>query len=168
VVRADEPATLMEAYHGLPEQTRHTFRNGWVHTGDAFSRDEDGQFSFRDRIKDALRRRGENISSFEVESVVNGHPAVAESAVVAVPSELTEDELKVVVVLRPDAVLDPADLISYLVPRMPYFMVPRYVEILGELPKTPTQKVQKAVLRANGLSAGTWDREAHGITVGRS
>jgi crotonobetaine/carnitine-CoA ligase len=168
VVRPEEPATVVEGYHGLPEQTLHTFRNLWLHTGDAFSRDEDGQFYFRDRIKDALRRRGENISSFEVESVVNGHPAVAESAVVAVPSELTEDELKVAVVLRPGAVLDPAELIDYLVPLMPYFTVPRYVEVLDELPKTPTQKVQKAVLRAQGLSAGTWDREAHGITVGRS
>ncbi len=168
VVRPEEPATTMEGYHGLPEQTLHTFRNLWLHTGDAFSRDEAGQFYFSDRIKDALRRRGENISSFEVESVVNGHPAVAESAVVAVPSELTEDELKVAVVLCPGAALDPAELIEHLVPRMPYFTVPRYVEILEELPKTPTQKVQKAVLRARGLTAGTWDREAHGITVGRS
>ncbi|MCE3550644.1 AMP-binding protein [Pseudonocardia sp. RS11V-5] len=167
VVRPEVPSTVMEGYHNLPEQTLHTFRNLWLHTGDAFSRDENGEFSFRDRIKDALRRRGENISSFEVESVVNGHPAVAESAVVAVPSALTEDDLKVVVVLQPGATLDPGELIEYLKPRMPYFTVPRYVEVLGELPKTPTQKVQKAVLRADGLSAGTWDREAHGVTVGR-
>ncbi len=157
----------MQGYHNLPEQTLQTFRNLWLHTGDAFSRDKDGEFFFRDRIKDALRRRGENISSFEVESVVNSHPAIAESAVVAVPSELTEDDLKVVVVLQPGASLDPAELIAYLAPRMPYFTVPRYVEVVGELPKTPTQKVQKAVLRDAGLADGTWDREEHGVTVSR-
>lgn len=158
---------LYQGYHNLPEQTLRTFRNLWLHTGDAFSRDENGEFFFRDRIKDALRRRGENISSFEVESVVNGHPAIAESAVVAVPSELTEDDLKVVVVLRPGASLDPAELIAYLAPRMPYFTVPRYVQIIDELPKTPTQKVQKAVLRDAGLAGGTWDREEHGVAVSR-
>lgn len=165
--RPEVPATVMQGYHNLPEQTPRTFRNLWLHTGDAFSRDESGEFYFRDRIKDAPRRRGENVSSFEVESVVNGHPAVAESAVVAVPSEMTEDDLELAVVLQPGAALDPAELIEYLVPRIPYFTVPRYVEVLDELPKTPTQKVQKAVLRANGLTEGTWDREAHGITVGK-
>jgi carnitine-CoA ligase len=167
VVRPDVPWTVMEGYHNLPEQTLQTFRNLWLHTGDAFSRDENGEFFFRDRIKDALRRRGENISSFEVESVVNSHPAIAECAVVAVPSELTEDDLKAVVVLQPGASLDPAELIAYLAPRMPYFTVPRYVQIIDELPKTPTQKVQKAVLRDVGLSGGTWDREEHGVRVSR-
>jgi crotonobetaine/carnitine-CoA ligase len=167
VVRPDVPWTVMQGYHNLPEQTLQTFRNLWLHTGDAFSRDKDGEFFFRDRIKDALRRRGENISSFEVESVVNSHPAIAESAVVAVPSELTEDDLKVVVVLQPGASLDPAELIAYLAPRMPYFTGPRYVQVVDELPKTPTQKVQKAVLRDAGLSGGTWDREEHGVAVSR-
>lgn len=168
VLRHDVPGTVMEGYHGLPEQTLRSFRNLWLHTGDAFSRDEAGEFYFRDRIKDSLRRRGENISSFEVESVVNSHPAVAESAVVAVPSELTEDELKVVLVLQEDTTLDPAELIEYLTPRMPYFTIPRYVEIVTELPKTPTQKIQKAILRDIGLSAKTWDRETHGVIVSRS
>lgn len=168
VVRPEVPWTVMDGYHGLPEQTARTFRNLWLHTGDAFSRNADGEYFFRDRMKDALRRRGENISSFEVESVVNGHPAVAESAVVAVPSTLTEDELKVVVVLEEGCSLDPAELIGFLLPRMPYFAVTRYVEVRAELPKTPTQKVRKAALRADGVLAGTWDREAAGVVVTRT
>jgi crotonobetaine/carnitine-CoA ligase len=167
VVRPDEPWTVMDGYHGLPEATALTFRNLWLHTGDAFSRNAEGEHFFRDRIKDSLRRRGENISSFEVEATVNSHPAVAESAVVAVPSDLTEDDLKVVVVLRDGEVLDPAELVTFLSSRMPYFTVPRFVEVLDALPKTPTQKVRKAELRAAGVTGATWDRESAGVVVDR-
>jgi carnitine-CoA ligase len=118
-------------------------------------------------MKDALRRRGENVSSFEVERTVNEHAAVYESAVVAVPSALSEDEIKVVVVLQPDATLDPAELTTFLIDRLPYFMVPRYVEVADALPKTPTHKVQKALLREAGVGPTTWDREAAGIRVTR-
>ena len=167
-VHPDEPLTVLRGYHNLPEKTAETLVEGWVHTGDAFRADAEGQFYFSDRIKDALRRRGENISSFEVESVINTCPGVYESAVVGVPSELTEDEIKAVVVLREGVTVDPAELIGYLVERMPYFMVPRYLEFRDELPKTPTLKVHKHVLRDAGVHEGVWDREAAGIVLRRA
>ncbi|MBN9738337.1 MULTISPECIES: AMP-binding protein [unclassified Pseudonocardia] len=166
-VRPEEPLTVMQGYHGLPEKTAETLVDGWVHTGDAFRADSEGRFFFADRMKDALRRRGENISSFEVERVINEHPDVYESAVVAVPSELTEDEIKAVVVPREGRTVDPVELTRFLIERLPYFMVPRYVAFADELPKTPTQKVHKHVLRESGAGTGVWDREAAGIVVRR-
>jgi acyl-CoA synthetase (AMP-forming)/AMP-acid ligase II len=120
-----------------------------------------------DRMKDALRRRGENISSFEVERVINEHPAVFESAVVGVPSALTEDEIKAVIVPRDGQRVDPVELTAFMVDRLPYFMVPRYLEFAAALPKTPTQKVHKHLLRDTGAGPGTWDREAAGIVLRR-
>jgi crotonobetaine/carnitine-CoA ligase len=157
VLRADEPWALMAGYWGKPEATVTAWRNQWLHTGDGFTRDADGNFYFVDRIKDAIRRRGENISSFEVELEVNSHPDVLESAAVAVPSEHGEDEIKVVVVAQPGAVVAPEELWNYLSARMARFMVPRYVEIVESLPKTPTEKVRKVELRASGIGSDTWD-----------
>jgi crotonobetaine/carnitine-CoA ligase len=152
----------------MPEKTAAAWRNGWFHTGDGFRRDADGNYFFVDRIKDAIRRRGENISSFEVESAVNEHAAVAESAVIGVPSELSEDEVKVIVVLHPGVALLPEELIAYLVPRMPRFMIPRYVEFVEELTKTDsTQRTQKFALRENARNDRTWDREKAGIELPR-
>lgn len=168
LVRPQVPHTVMAGYHGRPDETARVLRDGWLHTGDAFRTDDEGRFFFCDRMKDALRRRGENVSSFEVERTVNEHPAVYESAVVAVPSSLGEDEIKVVLVLQPDAGLDPAELTTFLVERLPYFMVPRYVEVADALPKTPTHKVQKNLLRDAGIGPTTWDREAAGIRVTRN
>ncbi|MFG1920424.1 AMP-binding protein [Cryptosporangium sp. NPDC048952] len=167
LVRPRDPLLVMRGYHNLPEKTAETLVDGWVHTGDAFRTDADGRYYFSDRMKDSLRRRGENISSFEVERVINEHPDVYESAVVAVPSELTEDEIKAVVVPREGRTIDPAELTRFLVDRMPYFMVPRYVAFADELPKTPTQKVHKHQLRDAGLG-DVWDREAAGIVLRRS
>jgi len=166
-VRPAEPLTVLSGYHNLPEKSAQTVVDGWVHTGDAFRRDRNGHFFFVDRIKDALRRRGENVSSFEVEAVINEFPAVLESAVVGVSSDLTEDEIKAVVVARDGATIDPVELTRFLIDRLPYFMVPRYVEFLDELPKTLTQKIQKHVLRTQGVGSGVWDREAAGIVVRR-
>ncbi|MCE3554659.1 AMP-binding protein [Pseudonocardia sp. RS11V-5] len=160
VLRADEPWTLMAGYWRKPEATVEAWRNQWLHTGDGFTRDAEGNFYFVDRIKDAIRRRGENISSAEVEAEVNGHPAVLESAAVAVPSEYGEDEVKIVVVPQPGHDLDPAELVGYLSARMARFMVPRYVEIVDALPKTPTEKIRKVELRAAGITPATWDRSA--------
>lgn len=165
-VKPDSPLQVMTGYHGMPEKTAQTIVDGWVHTGDIFTRDAEGHYYFVDRRKDALRRRGENISSFEVERSLNEYPDIYESAVVAVPSELGEDEIKAVIVPREDRTVDPAELTTFLAERMPYFMVPRYVETVAELPKTPTLKVQKQALRTP-LGAGVWDREAAGITIGR-
>jgi carnitine-CoA ligase len=166
-VRPEHPSVVMSGYHGLPERTAETLVDGWVRTGDVFRQDEDGHFYFVDRLKDSLRRRGENVSSFEVESTVNTYPDVIESAVVGVASELGDDEIKAVVVTRPGTTLVPADLLAFLIERLPYFMVPRYVEVLDALPKTPTHKVQKHKLRTTGADGAVWDREAAGIHVDR-
>ena len=166
-VRPADPRLVMSGYHNLPDKTAETLVDGWVHTGDAFRLDEQGRFYFADRIKDSLRRRGENVSSFEVEKIINEHPAVFESAVVGVPSDLTEDEIKAVVVPRPGVDVDPMELTEFLVERLPYFMVPRYLEFAAELPKTPTQKVHKHLLRDSGVGPDVWDREAAGIVLRR-
>jgi carnitine-CoA ligase len=167
VVRADEPWTMSHGYLNDPAATARTWRNGWFHTGDLFRRDEAGNYFFLDRTKDALRRRGENISSFEVESAVMLHPAVREAAVVAAPGEGGEDEVLAVVALKDGATLDPAELLEFLQPRLAHFMLPRYVRLTHDLPRTPTQKVEKHRLRAEGVTADTWDREAAGVKIRR-
>jgi len=159
-----EPFIMMLEYYKMSEKTLEAFRNLWFHTGDLAKKDADGYFYFVDRKKDALRRRGENISSFEVERAVNSHPSVLESAAVAVPSEVGEDEVKVCVVLKPGATL-PEELIRHCNDRMPYFAVPRYVEFMESLPKTPTDRVEKYKLKQAGITANTWDREKAGIQV---
>ena len=167
LLRTDAPWAMNSGYHKEPDATARAWRNGWFHTGDAFRMDDDGDFYFVDRIKDAIRRRGENISSMEVEMEVNAHPQVANSAAVAVPSEFGEDDVLVVVEPKPDESIDPAEMIDFLVPRMAHFMVPRYIRFIDELPKTPTMKIQKHLLRDDGVTGETWDREAAGIKVGR-
>jgi crotonobetaine/carnitine-CoA ligase len=168
VCRPRQPHVMFERYFGNDAATVAITRNLWFHTGDLGKIDPDGTFSFVDRKKDYLRRRGENISSFEVERAVEQHPSVAEAAAVAVPSELTEDEVKICVVLKPGASLSHADLLEYCVNNMPYFAVPRYIEFLDELPHTPSHKVQKYKLREAGDTAATWDRAAAGYQVNRS
>ena len=166
IVRCDDPWCMNVGYYGMPEKTAESWRNGWFHTGDGFRQDEDGNFFFVDRLKDAIRRRGENISSFEVEGYVNDHPDVVETAAIGVPSELSEDEVKVYVVLRAEATVTHGELIEYLIPKMPRFMIPRYVEFVGTLPKTEaTSRTQKVKLRENALNDDTWDREAAGIKL---
>jgi carnitine-CoA ligase len=169
IVRADRPWVQSQGYLGNPEATVRAARNGWIHTGDALRVDDDGYYYFHDRYKDGLRRRGENISSFEVEREVLAYPDVAEAACVAHPGEFGgDDEVKVFVVAVPGATIDFAALLKFLVDRMTYFMVPRYFELLDELPKTPTQRVQKYELRQRGNTAVTWDREAEGYRIGRN
>ncbi|RZJ32223.1 MAG: ATP-dependent acyl-CoA ligase, partial [Brevundimonas sp.] len=126
-----------------------------------------GCFFFIDRKKDAIRRRGENMSSLEIEIEVCGHPAVREAAAYGVDLPGGEQEVMVTVAPVPGATIDPRELIEYLIPRMTHFMVPRYVRVEAELPKTPTNKIQKTGLRAEGITAETFDREAAGLTVRR-
>lgn len=159
VLRADNPWEFNLGYWRKPEATAEAWRNQWLHTGDLLSMDEDGNFYFKDRLKDAIRRRGENISSHEVELEVKAHPAIAECAAVAVPAELGDDEVKIVVTLFPGDMLEPRALIEFLLPRMPHYMLPRYIEFRDELPRTPTGKIQKMHLRQGGTD-GLWDREA--------
>jgi crotonobetaine/carnitine-CoA ligase len=167
VVRTDCPWAMNHGYAGNAEATAAAWRNGWFHTGDGFRKDAEGNFFFVDRLKDAIRRRGENISSFEVESEVLAHPAVREAAAVAVKSEIAEDEVMAVVALRPGEPFDPAELIEFLRPRMAHFMIPRFVRVVDALPRTPTAKIEKVKLRGEGLTADTWDREKAGIKVKR-
>ena len=170
VVRPVKPFVMTTGYYNFAEATSSAFRNLWFHTGDRAYRDEDGYFFFVDRVKDAMRRRGENISSFEVERGVNAHPAVLESAAIAVPSELGEDDVKVCVVLHTNENLAPEELLAFCEERMAYFMVPRYLEFIDALPKTPTEKIEKYKLRTagqNGITAGTWDREKAGYKIKR-
>lgn len=158
ILRSDTPWTLMAGYWGKPEATVTAWRNQWLHTGDAFRRDVDGNFYFVDRMKDAIRRRGENVSSAEVEADVNAHPDILESAAVAVPSDQSEDEIMVFVVPKDGRSVEPDQLVEFLQNRMAGFMIPRYIEVLDTLPKTPTQKIQKAKLRDRGIGAATFDR----------
>jgi crotonobetaine/carnitine-CoA ligase len=167
VVRSNEPWALMLGYHGMPEATVRAWRNLWFHTGDAGYRDTEGRLVFVDRKKDALRRRGENVSSMEVEKFILALPEVAEAAIVAVPSEHTEDEIKAVVVLHAGATFDPEAMLRHLCDNLPYFMVPRFYEATESLPKTPTHKVKKTELRQAGVTSSTWDCRAHGYTVSR-
>jgi len=167
VFRPREPFVMMQGYYNMPDKTTEAFRNLWFHTGDLAKKDKDGYYYFVDRKKDALRRRGENISSFEVERVVNFHPSVLESAAVAVPSEVGEDEVKICVVLKPDSTITPEELIRYCNDRMPYFAVPRYVEFMESLPKTPTDRVEKYKLKQAGITVHTWDREKAGVQVNK-
>jgi crotonobetaine/carnitine-CoA ligase len=167
IVRTDMPWTLNSGYNQNPEATVKAWRNGWFHTGDAFRINEDGDYVFVDRMKDTIRRRGENISSFEVEAEIAAHPTVNEVAVVSVPSEFTEDEVLCVVAPAPGTTIVPADLIAFLQPRLAHFMIPRYVRIVERLPRTPTEKIKKHELREEGLTVDTWDREAAGIKIRR-
>lgn len=167
VVRATEPFSMATGYFGMPEKTVEAWRNLWFHTGDRVIRDADGYFRFVDRLKDAIRRRGENISSYEVEQVLLSHPAIALAAVYPVKSELAEDEVMAALVLRPGATLDPIELMRFCETRLAYFAVPRYVDLVNQLPATENGKVQKFKLRERGITPSAWDREAVGYKLKR-
>jgi carnitine-CoA ligase len=160
VVRADDPFAFSTGYFRAPEKTVEAWRNLWFHTGDRVVCQSDGYFRFVDRLKDAIRRRGENISSFEVEQVLLSHSAVANVAAFPVRSALAEDEVMAAVILHPGQHLTEAELIAFCEPRLPYFAVPRYLEFVRELPTTESGKVQKYKLRERGITERTWDREA--------
>lgn len=157
LTRSAIPGAYMLEYFKNPEASAEAMAGGWFHTGDIGKRRKDGYFVFVDRGKDAIRRRGENISSFLVEKAVLGHPDVAEAAAVGVPSELSEEDVKIVVVLRPGAALTEAELAAWCDGPLGDFMRPRYVEFRSELPRTETGRVQKYLLRKDGAGAA-WDR----------
>ena len=167
VARPAVPFAMFQGYWGRPEFTLEAWRNLWFHTGDGGRMDADGFLPFTDRQKDSIRRRGENISSFEVERAVQGHPKVLECGAYAVPSELTEDEVMVAVVPHPGQDIDPSDLLRYCVEVIPRFAVPRYLRFVDELPKTPSQRIQKYKLRDEGITSDTFDRRTLGIEVPR-
>ncbi|ORB76146.1 AMP-binding protein [Mycobacterium scrofulaceum] len=163
--RPRHPHVMSEGYVGADMRvTRH---REWFRTGDLGRLDAEGNLSYVDRRKDSLRRRGENVSSVEVEAVVMDHPAVAEAAAVGVPSALGEDDILMVVTLHPGATVDYADLLDFCAARMPYFCVPRFVEVVSELPKNVIGRIRKDLLRERGVTREAWDREAQGYTVSR-
>lgn len=157
VVRPVHPWTCSNGYYNMPEKTVGAWRNLWFHTGDALRRDEDGWYYFIDRFKDALRRRGENISSYEVEQAILGHPAVVECAVIGVPADQEAGEDEVLAVIVASEPVTPQDVLAWCRGRVPAFAIPRYVRVVDALPKTPSEKVRKAALRDEGITAGTYD-----------
>jgi crotonobetaine/carnitine-CoA ligase len=164
VLRPKRPHVMFEGYWGRPDVTVETSRNLWYHTGDIGRIDDEDYLFFVDRKADYLRRRGENISSFEVESVLMSHGALADVAVHAVLSALSEDDLKVTATLKEGSELQPEELFAWCVDRLPYFVLPRYIEFRRELPRSPVGRVLKRDLRDQGVTASTWDAEAAGVT----
>ena len=158
---------VTHGYWRNDEQTQEALREGWLHTGDMGRLDEDGFLYFVDRKKDVIRRRGENISSQEVEDTIKAHPTVLDCAVIAVPSELGEDDVKAYVTPRADATVDPEQIVHWCAARLAYFKVPRYFEVRDDLPRTPSMRVRKDILRRerDDLTAGCFDREHAGIRI---
>ena len=158
LLRADEPDCFSSGYFGMPDETAKAWREGWFHTGDRVIRHADASFAFVDRLKDMIRRRGENISSFEVEQAVMAHPAVAAAAVFPVPSDLAEDEVMAAIALREGAALTAEDFFAHCARELPRHCVPRYVEFMAELPRTENGKVEKFKLRERGVTEAAFDR----------
>ncbi len=167
LVRPREPFTMFLEYYRKPEKTVEAWRNLWFHTGDLMKQDADGYFYFLDRKKDVIRRRGENLAPYDVESVLNQHPSVFESVVVGVPAEVGEEDVKAFIQLKPGLRVDPEELFRFAADRLPFFMVPRYVEFIAEIPKTANQKSQRYLLKGK-LTGRESDREALGIKLRRS
>jgi crotonobetaine/carnitine-CoA ligase len=166
VVRPRSPFSMFSGYLGKPEKTVESWRNLWFHTGDFVTRDADGYYYFVDRKKDVIRRRGENLAPYDVESVLNRHPSVFETVVIGVPSPLGEEDVKAFVQLRPGAVEDARALFEFCVTELPFFMVPKYLEFIDEIPKTANQKSQRYLLR--GRKGGVqYDREELGVALRR-
>jgi len=167
VARCAVPWVISPGYHKMPEATARAWRNGWFHTGDSLSRDSKGNLYFVDRMKDSIRRRGENISSIEVEEEMLLHPLIAAAAAVAARNEDGEEEVMIIVQPKADATVDPIELTRFLMPRLPHFAIPRYIRIVKAMPLTLTNKIQKSQLRNEGVTSDTWDRETSGIPVKR-
>ena len=167
-VRCRLPWLIAHGYFDMPQASEKAWRNGWFHSGDAFRRDEAGNYYFVDRLKDAIRRRGENISSMEVEQELLSYPSVNAVAAYAAPSEHGEDEVMVAIEPVAGTTIEPKTLVEFLIPRMAHFMVPRYFRFLETLPRSATDKIQKPALRDQGVTADTWDRIAAGIEVKRN
>jgi crotonobetaine/carnitine-CoA ligase len=166
VVRHNVPWAITPGYLDNPEATANVWRNGWFHSGDVFVRDSEGNYSLVGRVKDSIRRRGENVSAAEVEREIDAHPVVREAAVIGVRAEV-EEEVMAFVVVAATGELAPEDLIAFLTERLPYYAVPRYVEYVEALPRTFAHRIDKTALAERGISSTTWDREAVGIKLRR-
>jgi len=162
LLRSREPLAFATGYFGMPDKTNEAWRNRWFHTGDRVVRDADGHYRFVDRMKDSIRRRGENVSSWEVEQVLLKHPAIAACAVYPLPSELGEDEVAAAIQFEPGSALDPVEIVRHCEGKVAHFAIPRFVRIVTEMPLTENGKIRKVALREAGRIAGTWDRDAAG------
>lgn len=167
LIRSDDPGLLMSEYFASPQLTHQAMRGGWFHTGDLGRLDSDGHLYFVSRSKEVIRRRGENIAAGDVEAGVDAHPQVLESAAIGVPSELSEDDIKVFVVPQPGHTLTATDIVKHCRERLPRHMVPRYVEIVERLPKTPTEKIERIALAARPFTLATWDDHSAGFLPAR-
>ncbi len=166
VVKERVPYSMFLGYYKQPDKTKEAWEGGWFHTGDRGYRDENGYFYLIDRIREGIRQREENISALEIEKVVNSHPKILESAAIPIPSDLGEDDIMLFAVLRPEEYLDPKELVAFCEERIAYFMIPRYVQYVEELPKTSMQKIQKDELKKRGIE-DAWDREKAGYKLTR-
>lgn len=167
VARPRLPSIMMDGYINKPEETLRTIRHLWFHTGDYARRDADGFFYFTGRKKERIRRRGENISGFEVERIIGMHPEISEVAAVAHPAAVGEDDVRCVIIRSAGSTLTPEALMDWLQPRMPFFMLPRYIEFTSDMPRTGSAKIEKYKLVEAGLGPTTWDREAVGYKIDR-
>jgi crotonobetaine/carnitine-CoA ligase len=169
VIRPKEPFVMSMGFFNKPEKTAEAFQNCWFHTGDGGYIDKEGHFYFTDRIKDYIRRRGENVSSMEVEGAIGAHPNIKATAVIGVDTEYggLEQEIMAYIVLQDGAEMKPEELMKWCEGRLPYYVIPRYIEFVEDLPRTPSERVEKYKLRKLGLSEKTWDREKAGYQIKR-
>jgi len=167
VLRSSEPFAFAAGYFGMPDKTVEAWRNLWFHTGDRVVRDCDGHYRFIDRMKDSIRRRGENVSSWEVEQVILRHPAVVACAIYPLPSEMGEDEVAAAIQLEPRQLLEPVEILRHCEGQIAYFAIPRFVRFVSRMPLTENGKVKKGALREAGVTPDTWDREAAGYRLRR-
>ncbi len=165
LIREKTPGLITKGYHKNPEATAQALQGGWLHTGDLGFLDEDGDLFYAGRSKDCIRRRGENISAWEVERVLNMHPEIIESAVIGVQSEVGEQDIKAFLNTKPGSLSKPIDIIQWCETRMPYHQIPRYIELVDSFQKTPTQRIRKTVLSPD--LTGCWDLEKSGYKVKR-
>lgn len=161
VIRPTKPYIMFDGYYKSPEETMKCSANWWFHTGDLGKVDADGYYYFCGRKKESIRRGGENISPYEIEKEINEHPVVAESAAFGIADPIMGEEIKVALVLRPGQKVTPEEIIAWCEPRLPKFMIPRYIEFMESLPKSASEKVQKVALKERGLTPNTWDRQEH-------
>ena len=167
VLRSSEPFAFAAGYFAMPDKTVEAWRNLWFHTGDRVVRDCDGHYRFIDRMKDSIRRRGENVSSWEVEQVILRHPAVVACAIYPLPSEMGEDEVAAAIQLEPRQSLEPVEILRHCEGQIAYFAIPRFVRFVSRMPLTENGKVKKGALREAGVTPDTWDREAAGYRLRR-
>ncbi|HYC80788.1 MAG TPA: AMP-binding protein [Solirubrobacterales bacterium] len=160
IFRPKDAFSVMQGYWRKPVETVEAWRNLWFHSGDLIREDPDGRFEYIGRKKDSIRRRGENVSAWEVEQAVTAHPDVLAAAAIGVAAEVGEEDVAILVELGPGSSPDPVELIEFVSTDLPRFAVPRYVEFVERLPRTPSERIEKGKVRERGITEAAWDAEA--------